>query len=115
MQETAYIGFGSNMGDLHKNFLQAQKYLGTHPQIELLRTSNAYQTEPLTKETTEKQSWYLNAVFEITTSLTIRELFASLQNIEKSMGRTSQKKRWQPRILDLDILFYGQFVYQDTN
>ena len=43
------------------------------------------------------------------TSLLPQELLSWLQNIEHSMGRKRDVK-WGPRIIDLDILFFGDRV-----
>jgi 2-amino-4-hydroxy-6-hydroxymethyldihydropteridine diphosphokinase len=57
---------------------------------------------------------FINAVVEIKTALSTRNLFQTLQNIEKDMGRKREMKGG-PRIIDLDLLFYGQEVIQDAD
>jgi len=111
MSITAYIGFGSNLGDVLKNFHVAKTKLGDHDQIQLKRASRLYQSEALTVNG-EKQPWYLNCAFEIETSLSLHKLFEALKKIETSMGR-KHRKRWASRIIDLDILFYGDVIYAD--
>lgn len=112
MTVMAYIGFGSNLGDLTANLKTARQKLDNHPQISVRRSSRLYRSEPLTPDQ-EDQPWYLNAVFEITTELTLHQLFTFLKQIERAMGRR-QIKRWASRIVDLDILFYGTAIYQDN-
>ncbi|MBF0105320.1 MAG: 2-amino-4-hydroxy-6-hydroxymethyldihydropteridine diphosphokinase [Deltaproteobacteria bacterium] len=111
MNVTAYIGFGSNLGDLVDNFNQASLLLKSNPQIEVLRVSGLYHTEPLTPHN-EAQPWYLNSVFEIQTSLTLHSLLGAVKAIEQAMGRATHK-RWASRKIDLDILFYGNVIYGD--
>lgn len=111
MSITAYIGFGTNLGDVLKNHHVARTKISDHPEIQITRISHLYQSEPLTKDG-ETQPWYLNSVFEISTSLTLHKLFEALKQIETSMGRKS-RRRWASRIVDLDILFYGNVVYAD--
>lgn len=108
---TTYIAFGANIGDVLKSFNDARAKLADHPEIKLKRTSKLYQTEPLTQNG-EELPWYLNAVFEIETTLTLHKLFEFLQKIEMDLGRTKRKK-WASRIIDLDILFFGSVIYKD--
>lgn len=111
MRLKAYIGFGTNLGDLTANFARAKTELLKIDGILDLRASPLYYTEPLTKDG-ETQPWYLNGVFEIVTSLSLHQLFFALKDIEKAMGRSGRKK-WAPRIVDLDLLFYDSVIYSD--
>ena len=61
------------------------------------------------KQELENQNWFVNAVVEIRTRLRPDILLHVLQNIENKMGRTRTFKG-APRIIDLDLLFYGQEV-----
>ena len=54
---------------------------------------------------------FVNTVFEVSTLLNPEILLFTLEEIEKEMGRTG-KGDWQPRVIDLDILFYGNEVYE---
>jgi len=104
-----YIGIGSNLGDALKNCQHAVKSLSLVKGIEITRASSFYKTEPVG---IENQNFFINAVVEIKTVLSARNLFQTLQNIEKDMGR-EMKVKGGPRIIDLDLLFYGQEVIQD--
>ena len=79
------------------------------PGIRLLRTSSLYRTEPVGPQ---DQEWFINAVAEIRTSLPPRVLLETMKDIERRMGRTETVK-WGPRVIDLDILLYGQEVIQE--
>lgn len=109
----AYIGFGSNLGNLLDNFEEARRQIQNTPNVFELEASRVYHTEPLTMGA-EIQPWYLNAVFGLKTGLSLHDLFTELRNIEKKMGRTRHKK-WGSRIVDLDILFYDQVIYSDKD
>lgn len=111
MQVKAYIGFGSNVGDLIQNFSTAEKKIEQAEGVQCLRGSRLYYSEPLTPDG-KSQPWYLNAVFEVQTTLTLHQLFIQLKRIEMKMGRL-KKKRWAPRVIDLDILFYDQIIFED--
>lgn len=112
MTVRSYISFGSNLGDRVASIYKAKSLLENHPQIELLRMSKVYDTEPLTLDESDSQDRYLNGVFEINTALTLHELVNTLKGFERQMGRIPAKK-WTSRIIDLDILFYGNVVFED--
>ena len=102
--QTAYIGIGSNIGDAHKNCLDAVDEIRRLPRSRFTGCSNWYETKPVG---VEGQNWYINGVVSIETGLSGRDLVRHLLAIEKEMGRV-RKERWGPRIIDLDILFLGQ-------
>lgn len=104
-----YIGIGSNMGDALQNCRQAVLLLSETRGISLKTVSSFYKTEPVG---IEKQPYFVNAVAEIRTSLSARSLLHALQGIESTMGRTRRIKGG-PRIIDLDLLFYGQNVIHE--
>lgn len=106
-----YIGIGSNLGDPLKNCRCAVKNLSRMEGIELTTVSSFYKTEPVGME---NQNYFINAVIEIKTTLTAQKLFEALQNIENDMGR-KRKAKGGPRIIDLDLLFYGQNVINEQN
>ena len=59
-----------------------------------------------------KQEDFLNGAIELETLLTPYELLDFLHELEKEAGR-ERKIHWGPRTLDLDILFYEDFVSDD--
>jgi 2-amino-4-hydroxy-6-hydroxymethyldihydropteridine diphosphokinase len=104
----SFIGLGSNLGKPLDRCREGIEYLKTIRGSQVLRRSSYYRTEPVGFL---DQEWFINAVIEIRTSLTAQELIQELQSIEKQMGRQKPVK-WGPRIIDLDILLYGQEVIQ---
>jgi len=58
------------------------------------------------------QDWFVNAAVEIRTLLPPRQLLDVLLGIEDAMGRR-RKARWGPRVIDLDLLFYGQAILSE--
>ncbi|HOG89754.1 MAG TPA: 2-amino-4-hydroxy-6-hydroxymethyldihydropteridine diphosphokinase [Smithella sp.] len=107
----AYIGIGSNLGESLKNCRKAIEKLSCVEGIKLLTASSFYKTEPVG---IEDQDFFINAVVEIKTDLSAHDLMQTLQNIENDMGRV-RKMKGGPRIIDLDILFYGQHVIAEQN
>jgi 2-amino-4-hydroxy-6-hydroxymethyldihydropteridine diphosphokinase len=106
-----YIGIGSNLGNALKNCQHAVESLSLTKEIEIIKVSSFYKTEPIG---VENQNLFINAVIEIKTALSARNLFQNLQNIEKDLGRKREAKGG-PRIIDLDLLFYGQEIIQEAD
>ena len=106
----AYIGVGSNLGDRNSNLEKAKKYLESEKGISFLESSEIYETDPVGGPAQEK---YLNAVWWIETSLAPRPLLELLLGIEKKMGRV-RSERNAPRMIDLDILFYGEAIIHEA-
>lgn len=103
--KTAFISIGSNVGDREKQIHAAIEALGARG-IRVNKQSSVYSTEPVEVET---QAWFLNCVVEVETELMPRRLLRTLQQIENELGRHRLVRRG-PRVIDLDILFYGSSV-----
>ena len=99
-----FIAFGSNLGDREGNLRTALKLI--NKKMRVLRVSSTYETEPMY---VEDQNWFLNSVAKIETDLAPRELLDYLKDTERSMGR-QKGTRYGPRIIDMDILFYGKEI-----
>jgi len=106
MHHTAYIGIGSNLESPAKNCLKAVEHLNAHPALTLVARSSLYQSEPFG---ITDQDWFVNAVVQLTTSLSPEKLLEVCLSIELKMGRTRAEK-WGPRVVDLDILFYDDLI-----
>ncbi|SHF55310.1 2-amino-4-hydroxy-6-hydroxymethyldihydropteridinediphosphokinase [Desulfacinum infernum DSM 9756] len=104
--ETAYIGFGGNMGDPETTCREALALLGDMEGIRLAAVSSLYRTQPVG---VEDQAWFLNGVLACRTRLGPEDLLRQLLAVENRFGR-KRTVRWGPRTLDLDILFYGEQV-----
>ena len=94
-----------------QNCKDAVESLSRINEIQLARMSSFYNSEPVG---IENQNWFVNAVVEIKTTLTACSLLYVLQNIENTMGRRREIKDG-PRIIDLDLLFYGQNVIDEDD
>ena len=102
-----YLGLGSNLGDRMHNLKQAISHFP--PEIICVRKSSIYETEPW--EYLE-QPPFLNLVVEVQTDLLPRALLERLKSIELACGR-QETFRFGPRLIDLDILFYGQEIIEE--
>ena len=58
--------------------------------------------------------WFINGVFLLETGQAPRELLETLLEIESRLGRERIKK-WGPRTIDLDILFYDDRVIREVD
>ena len=99
----AYIGIGGNLGDARATVEDAIARLAALPQTQLLRSSSLYRTAPIDSSGDD----YINAVVQLSTTLTPSALLQALQGIELQHGR-ERPYRNAPRTLDLDVLLYGQ-------
>jgi 2-amino-4-hydroxy-6-hydroxymethyldihydropteridine diphosphokinase len=99
---TAYVALGANLGDAAQALCDALHHLDHIPGIRLLKASSLYRTAPIDSSGPD----YLNAVAEVSTTLTAPALLAALQAIELAHGR-ERPYRNAPRTLDLDLLLYG--------
>ncbi len=105
---TAYLGLGTNLGDREGNLRQALKELDALPTMERDRTSSIYETAPVG---VTEQPDFLNLVVSVRTRLSPHELLDVLQGVENKMGRV-RTVRWGPRVIDLDLLLYGELVVE---
>ena len=107
----AFIGLGSNLGDREAMIRLALDDLARLPETTLVKASSLYDTEPVGDV---DQPNFLNAVAQIDTELSARQLLWNLQLIEKRLGRV-RTQRWGPRTIDLDLLLYGQLVIEEPD
>ena len=103
---TAYIGIGSNLGTPEKNCTKAIEKISNTKDIKIISKSSCYQTEPIGGV---QQGWFVNSAIGIETDLSPENLLSVLLNLELAMGRI-RKEKWGPRLIDLDLLFYGNLI-----
>lgn len=104
----AYIGIGSNLGDRGFNCKQAIGLL-RQKGTTVRKESPLYETKPWG---VRDQPLFLNMAIEIETDLKPFELLRTLKEIENEMGR-KETFLWGPRIIDLDILLYGNNIVDE--
>lgn len=76
------------------------------PGCHVIARSSLFKTEP---EGVTEQPWYVNCVAQIAVTKSLLELLKGLMSIESAMGRV-RRKQWESRIIDLDILLFGQEI-----
>ena len=104
-----YLSLGSNIGNRRKNLESAVKELDKK-NIKLIKLSSLYETEPIGP----KQRKFYNVAGKFTTNFKSQELLEVIKNIEKNLGR-KKTYHWGPRIIDIDILFYGTQIIKKEN
>jgi 2-amino-4-hydroxy-6-hydroxymethyldihydropteridine diphosphokinase len=110
MKNKLVLGLGSNLGNRYAYIHQAKQL------IELVlgakgKLSNVY-TSPPWGET--NQPGFLNAALILETEKNIEFCFAAIKNTEKELGRI-HIKRWGPRCIDIDILFFNDNILETDN
>ena len=103
----SFIGIGSNIGDAICNVNEAIARLSDLGSV--LKKSRLYSTKPWG---VVDQPDFINAVVALDTNLGPRDLLNGLLAIELSMGR-ERLIRWGPRIIDLDILTFGDIAVSE--
>lgn len=104
-KEQATILLGTNIGDKQAQINTARLWISQWCG-KTIASSSIYESEAWGKE--DQDSFY-NQVIQISTFLPPVYLMQCLLKIESRMGRIRNEK-WGPRIIDLDLLFYGNKV-----
>ncbi len=109
------VGFslGTNLGDRLKHLQRACASLRDLAASGHIRVSNVYETEPV--DCPEGSPGFLNAAIELEIALSPLELLKRTQAIESGFGRPaeSERERNAPRVIDVDILYYGEEVVNE--
>ncbi len=100
----AYIGLGSNLSEPIKQIQQAVTEIAKIAQSNISAISSIYLSKPMGPQ---DQDDYINAVLALETGLSALDLLDALQAIENLAGRVRKENRWGARILDLDIILFG--------
>jgi 2-amino-4-hydroxy-6-hydroxymethyldihydropteridine diphosphokinase len=108
---TAYVALGSNLGDREQILLDAIDALRRSPGVSIAKVSR-FLENPAVGGPPDSPP-FLNAVAEVRTSLSPRQLLNRLLGGEQSLGRV-RRARWEPRVIDLDLILFGdESVYED--
>jgi len=104
MAQTIYLSLGSNVGDRRHNLTAALAALGQEMTLEAV--SSVYETDPVG---VTDQPLFLNIVVEATCPLAPERLLEFVKRVEIMVGR-QPTFRWGPRVVDIDILLFGDLV-----
>lgn len=106
---TACVALGSNLGDRDANLREALYRLTAEGDVTLLRVSR-FIDNPAVGGPTDSPP-FLNAAAAVDSTLPPLILLQRLLDIEQAMGRL-RTVRWAPRLIDLDLLLYGDEILQ---
>lgn len=104
----AYIGLGGNLNEPLLRLNEAIAYISQIDQTVVCEISNVYRSAPVGLV---EQPDFFNQVISVETMLSPLTLLLALQSIEARMGRV-RDVRWGPRVIDCDLLLYGDQVMQ---
>ena len=103
----AFLGLGSNLGDRRRRLREAVAALP-----DVVATSPVYETAPVGGPA--GQGPYLNAVVELDTDLTPRQLLDVGRRLEDAAGRV-RAERWGARTLDVDVLLVDDLRVEEPD
>ena len=104
MPELAVLGLGSNLGDRESNLAAAITSLGIYNDISDINSASFYESEHLYETNQPK---FLNTIISCNTEFSAFQLLDATQHTELLIGRPKDREKNQPRIIDIDILCYG--------
>lgn len=104
-----FVGLGSNLKDPQEQVLHALQALDGLPQTKLLARSSLYRSAPVGFL---EQPDFINAVAQLETELSPRDMLDALLKLEREHGRTREFLN-APRTLDLDLLLYGDLRHHE--
>lgn len=99
------IALGSNVGNRLKHLQDARDMLRKLGAPDSLRQAPIYQTEPV--DCPPDSPDFYNTVVEIAYSGSPHDLLDTTQAIEFHLGRSAVPERNAPRVIDVDILYFG--------
>jgi 2-amino-4-hydroxy-6-hydroxymethyldihydropteridine diphosphokinase len=106
------LSLGTNLGDKEENLKLAIEKINQNVGS-ILKVSNYLVTEPWGFES---NNHFLNCCCMMKTEFKPTDLIERLKEIEFDMGRSNPKlDEYQDRIIDLDIIFYGNQLYRQEN
>lgn len=103
----AFLGLGSNVGDRWRFLSEAVAALP-----DVVAVSPVYETQPVGGPATQGQ--YLNAVVELATERSPRELLELARALEERAGR-ERDEHHGPRTLDVDVLLVGDHRVEEPD
>lgn len=105
----AYVALGSNLDDPLRQVRQGFDALATLPRTRLIARSRLVRSAPMGPQ---DQPEYVNAAAGLLTQLRPEALLDELKKLEAQLGRSEPIVRWGPRVIDFDLLLYGDVRMQ---
>jgi 2-amino-4-hydroxy-6-hydroxymethyldihydropteridine diphosphokinase len=111
IMEKVYLGLGTNLGDRELNLRKAinnvYELIGS-----VVLVSSIYETEPVGFRSEEK---FLNMVAEVDTMLKPSGVMDMILKAEALLGRVRKGNKYTSRIIDLDILLFGNRIIENDS
>ncbi|HTB05698.1 MAG TPA: 2-amino-4-hydroxy-6-hydroxymethyldihydropteridine diphosphokinase [Bacteroidia bacterium] len=101
-----YISLGSNRGDRQDNISKAIMRLNEKAGT-VIQESHLYETQPWKMQ---DHTNFINQVILIETKIDADTLMKQLLEIETRMGRLRTSAKYEPRTIDIDILFFNHDI-----
>jgi 2-amino-4-hydroxy-6-hydroxymethyldihydropteridine diphosphokinase len=106
-----FLSLGTNLEDrkvfLEKSIAMIIKRIGS-----VLSMSSIYQTEPWGFNT---EKLFLNQVILVESTLAPKKILKEIHLIEKKIGRVKTSAGFESRIIDIDILFYDEWILNERD
>jgi 2-amino-4-hydroxy-6-hydroxymethyldihydropteridine diphosphokinase len=102
---TCLISFGANLGEPEVTLDRVVQLLRSRAELAVCAVSRAHWSRAVGGPLGQPD--YLNAVIRAETELSPLDVLQTLQGIEQTLGRDTAA-RWAARLVDLDLLVYGQ-------
>ena len=102
-----FLSLGTNIGDRLHNLEKVYFLIEMEEKINIISKSKIYETSPVENL---NQEYFLNQIIKIDTDIEPLQLLNLIKSIENQMGRIELKKKYMPRIIDIDILAYQDLI-----
>lgn len=108
-----YLGVGGNENESLQTFQRLIKLLNKSPDIHVSKLSSLFKSRAWG---VTEQNDFLNFVIQLNTELKPQELLRRILDLEIKLGRDrSNSVKWGPRLIDIDILLYGNMVIDEDS
>ena len=108
---TVFLSLGTNIGDRLHNLKKVYFLIEMEEKINIISKSKIYETSPVENL---NQEYFLNQIIKIDTDIEPLQLLNLIKSIENKMGRIALKKKYMPRIIDIDILAYDKLIFNSN-
>ena len=98
------LALGSNLGDREGALRAAVEAIAGVLGTRVVAVSHAYESEPWG---VVDQPAFLNAAVAIETVMRPLDLLHAVKDIERRLGRAPDGVKWGPRVIDIDIVLWG--------
>ena len=106
----AYVALGSNLSGPQRRVEDAFEALAGLPGSRLVLRSSLWRSVPMGPQ---DQPAFVNAAAGLVTTARPRAFLESLKALEQRLGKTEPAVRWGPRVIDLDLLAFGELKCEE--